>query len=286
MPRGFGECRIGFGPTTGFVTQLAVACDYLVNRDLPGLGRCSSQHLFDSGTGDPHPVGAGGANTQAAARHLQVKGLGGAHENAIHGGDHEIGYVDIAEQHAFCERVVGELTDGRGFLEFDEVPVGIELIGEHLGERRTDTLAHFRVRDDGGDDVIAIEFHPRMNQGFSVSRHVWGQLTGAMARANRNTHNDPTADHSAGRDKRASSPLIHRTPPSWVASSVASLVARSEPALAAVLIAALIRPYIPQRQMLPSIAVSMSSSVGFGLLSSRAAADMSCPDWQYPHCGT
>src|ERR1051326_300363 len=30
----------------------------------------------------------------------------------------------------------------------------------------------------------------------------------------------------------------------------------------------------------------MSASVGFGLLDSNAAADMSCPAWQYPHCGT
>src|SRR2546426_574364 len=30
----------------------------------------------------------------------------------------------------------------------------------------------------------------------------------------------------------------------------------------------------------------MSSSVGFGVLSSSAAAASTCPDWQYPHCGT
>src|SRR5262245_33735821 len=30
----------------------------------------------------------------------------------------------------------------------------------------------------------------------------------------------------------------------------------------------------------------MSLSVGFGLLSNRAEAVISCPAWQYPHCGT
>src|ERR1051326_2696767 len=30
----------------------------------------------------------------------------------------------------------------------------------------------------------------------------------------------------------------------------------------------------------------MSASVGLGLLANKAAADMSCPAWQYPHCGT
>jgi hypothetical protein len=30
----------------------------------------------------------------------------------------------------------------------------------------------------------------------------------------------------------------------------------------------------------------MSASVGCGLCANSAAADMICPDWQYPHCGT
>src|SRR6266849_10220637 len=38
--------------------------------------------------------------------------------------------------------------------------------------------------------------------------------------------------------------------------------------------------------MLPLMASSMSASVGLGFLESRATADMICPDWQYPHCGT
>src|SRR6185369_9688050 len=38
--------------------------------------------------------------------------------------------------------------------------------------------------------------------------------------------------------------------------------------------------------MLPAIALSMSESLGLGLLASSALADMIWPDWQYPHCGT
>jgi hypothetical protein len=38
--------------------------------------------------------------------------------------------------------------------------------------------------------------------------------------------------------------------------------------------------------MLPAIASSMSESLGFGLLTNSALADMIWPDWQYPHCGT
>src|SRR5882724_4801375 len=38
--------------------------------------------------------------------------------------------------------------------------------------------------------------------------------------------------------------------------------------------------------MLPLIAASMLASVGAGLAARSAAADMICPDWQYPHCTT
>ena len=36
----------------------------------------------------------------------------------------------------------------------------------------------------------------------------------------------------------------------------------------------------------PTIAASICSSLGLGVFASRAAADMICPVWQYPHCGT
>src|SRR6266849_5190495 len=38
--------------------------------------------------------------------------------------------------------------------------------------------------------------------------------------------------------------------------------------------------------MLPLMASSISASLGLGFFESSATADMICPDWQYPHCGT
>src|SRR5258706_4584612 len=38
--------------------------------------------------------------------------------------------------------------------------------------------------------------------------------------------------------------------------------------------------------MLPAIASSISASVGLGFCLSSAVADITCPAWQYPHCGT
>jgi hypothetical protein len=50
--------------------------------------------------------------------------------------------------------------------------------------------------------------------------------------------------------------------------------------LAARWMARRIRWYVPQRQMLPDIAPSISASLGRGVCASSAAADMSCPLWQ------
>ena len=41
-----------------------------------------------------------------------------------------------------------------------------------------------------------------------------------------------------------------------------------------------IRGYVPQRQMFPAIAASMSASVGLGVALSSATALMTWPDWQ------
>jgi hypothetical protein len=44
--------------------------------------------------------------------------------------------------------------------------------------------------------------------------------------------------------------------------------------------AARMRGYMPQRQMLPDMAWSISVSLGFGVLASKATAAITCPDWQ------
>src|SRR6266571_6468863 len=46
----------------------------------------------------------------------------------------------------------------------------------------------------------------------------------------------------------------------------------------------MIRWYVPHRQTLPFIAVTMSSRFGFGFLLSSALADISIPEVQYAHC--
>src|SRR5215467_12016817 len=56
--------------------------------------------------------------------------------------------------------------------------------------------------------------------------------------------------------------------------------------LAASLIAVRMRTYVPQRQMFPAIASSMSLSLGVFFVFSSAVAASTWPDWQYPHWTT
>jgi hypothetical protein len=51
-------------------------------------------------------------------------------------------------------------------------------------------------------------------------------------------------------------------------------------ARAAEWMAARMREYVAQRQMLPLIAASISASVGLAFFANKAAADMIWPDWQ------
>src|SRR5207342_1181079 len=68
----------------------------------------------------------------------------------------------------------------------------------------------------------------------------------------------------------------HRAPPSTRAAEPVGRAPRD----AALWMASRIRTYVPHRQMLPFIALSMSASVGFAIVARSAAADIICPAWQ------
>src|SRR5262249_55529583 len=75
--------------------------------------------------------------------------------------------------------------------------------------------------------------------------------------------------------------------PSYGRRSVSALPSSSSQAdRDACLMAARMRGYVPQRQILSDMSASISASVGLGLLSIRATADMTGPAWQYTTCTT
>src|SRR5438094_338369 len=152
---------------------------------------------------------------------------------------------------------------GRSLLDLDLPPVGVELVGHDHRHRGHRPLAH--LRDGVGDrhDAVAIDLEPLVGREHA-------RLLGARLAAQRQLE----SDHEAGPQGEAALEerppgqrhRFHRPPPLFIA--------------AALWMAARRRWYVPQRQMLPAIASSMSASGGFAFRASSAAADMICPDWQ------
>ena len=110
--------------------------------------------------------------------------------------------------------MVGERGDGGGLLELNEVPVGVELIGEHLREGCTHALTHLSMGHYGRDDVIRVELYPRMNECLALAGYVLRQSLGAIPRAKSYADHESAASQESCGDERPSSPLIHQPSPS------------------------------------------------------------------------
>ncbi|MNN47128.1 hypothetical protein D3C81_1615340 [compost metagenome] len=156
---------------------------------------------------------------------------------------------------------------GEGVFGRDGGPVGIQFFSQRLGKAGMDTLANFGLAD--GDDDLAI--------GGNFDKGVWfeggvGAAAGYTCHGIRELQRDrqsggngpcgqeESAAREEGRRFHAFSPLRNSA--------------------AAALMAFLIRGYVPQRQMFPDIAASISSSDGSGVSMIRLAADMIWPGWQ------
>src|SRR6266480_2331939 len=143
------------------------------------------------------------------------------------------------------------------------VQLTLQLPGEDLRERRPDTLAHLGLRDVDGHEPIGCDRH----RGVRVE---CGRARGA---AHAVAEGEPERHADARRGA-----ALQEVPAVQLCGHGYTPAAR--------LMARLMRTYVAHRQMLPDIAATISSSVGFGVLARSDAACMICPDWQYPHCGT
>ena len=174
--------------------ELTLACDDFIARDLPRFGGGCDEHLAYSGARHPHAVDARSPNTHASASNLDIECLCGTNEDTVYGGRDGVRQTCACGQQALHDRVVGEVADRRCFLEAHPVPVGIQLIREHLGECRSRALAHLRVRNNCGDPVICIQLHPSMNECLVVIGHERGELRSAVAGAQCNANSQAPAD--------------------------------------------------------------------------------------------
>ena len=157
-------------------------------------------------------------------------------------------------------------------------PVRVELVRQDHRQRGENALSHLRVVHDYGDRIVGADAHERVGRESRRLRH-WLHARQIKADqqspACRHTQlQEIAARHFAGNARLGRlAEHIHRPPPLAIISAARWTARR-------------IRGYVPQRQMLPVSAWSMSSSVGLGISLRSTAALIICPDWQYPHCGT
>ena len=137
-----------------------------------------------------------------------------------------------------------------------------------------DALPHFAMRNDGGNGIVFGDFHPSREQMLTVSRDIFREISRAVTGADGNPDNKRAARKQARANKAAPCPsafLLLFFDFGLFDVCVCS-VGHDYAPFAAVLMAARMRSYIPQRQTLPDIAASISSSLGFGVSRSSATA--------------
>ena len=169
-------------------------------------------------------------------------------------------------------------------------PVGFEFVGDDHRHAGAHALAHLRTMTDDADDAVLADGDKHEWAVDPTVRHAIRSVLGRVRGAQRGGESD-------GEHQPAERGSLEKLSPAHIGNHQRGfgrchiqrqclgqiercihVVAPFSPA--ACLIAARIRPYVPQRQMLPFIAVSISASVGLGFCLSSAVADMICPDWQ------
>ena len=167
-------------------------------------------------------------------------------------------------------RIRVELGIGGGLVDADLTQIRIELVGHDGRHGRQRSLTHLRDGIDDRDEAVAIDLDPlvgredagRLRQRRAPPRHRQAE-----------THHETRSHREAALDERASAdPGLGRPQGGHHAPPFLICAARWMPAR--------IRWYVPQRQMLPAMASSMSVSVGVAFWASSAAAERICPDWQ------
>ena len=188
----------------------------------------------------------------AACRGVGAPGLRGGGDE--HGPRGRAGLAQDVPRRAYAGAAAGRhaarpagriLRDG---ADLHLGPIGVQLFGDQHRQRGVIPLAHFGLVDRQRHDVICADLEPRVGR---KRRH--------PAAVGDSESDDEPGTNCPGDLKKVAP--FHQ----------ASFAARW--------IAARMRWYVPQRQML-LIAASISTSVGCGVRLSNAAAAMSWPDWQ------
>src|ERR1019366_4056947 len=217
-----------------------------------------------------------------AFRRWNVPLLGGRSDQ--HQARGSAGFPHGAEEVPDRLRAVGILTAvagiGDGLFDPDPFPIGIQFVRDHPGKRRAGPLPHLRTMSD--DDHAAVRLDPKVHAGLP-GRPVLPGLRRLDARGARAEHQGPSRERGPQEiaATRQVDPIrANRPVAAYFTGAAKWIVCFHAFTPAASLIACRIRWYVPQRHRLPSMAASISWSVGFGFCFSNAAACMIWPLWQ------
>ena len=206
-------------------------------------------------------VEAGGFSKAAAALHLSQSAL--------------------SQQVAQLERETGHRLLTRNGRGAEATEVGLALLAHAKGifSLADKARADLRERQKMPAGRITVGLPPRVAQALAGDliesfRAEYPDAVISVAEALRNPRRDRSVRITSG-----SCALMMVAPP-LIGPQLIGPQAPVFISWAARCTALRMRGYVPQRQMLPDMALSMSASLGAGLVFSNATADMIWPDWQ------
>jgi hypothetical protein len=212
------------------------------------------------GAGDEHAV----LDAHVAGRHVPLRRGGGDEHHAAGGTRLAQRLPRIADAGAAAGDLAAEkLVDVDGvdacLHDLHRARIDLELFGEQHRERRGDVLPHLVAVASEHNHAVGLDRDPRVGLEAAGCRGLRGGVAETKA------DEESTARGGGNLEEFTTGERVHAAPPSFFAAS---------------LIAVRTRPYVPQRQMFPFMALSICASVGFGVLVSSAVAAITCPLWQ------
>src|SRR5713226_8820364 len=153
----------------------------------------------------------------------------------------------------------------------DAREIDLELVADDLGERGHDPLADLHLAGERGHGAVRVDTQPAVEHAIFLQ----------ASRQRRRRLGEPASER---REREAHSECCGLFEKAAPRDALELAGAHGDISFAARWIARTIRLCVPQRQRLPASACRISGSVGCGVSSSSALADISMPEMQYPHC--
>ena len=206
------QLAVAHGAAARGVADDAVGGGKLARAHLPTPRGGLDQHRAGGSTDDTQADLAGEAHRRGAARDLQVGEACGLAEGSVDGAVEKGRQPPALQDPALGQEAVGESLIARRPFGAHARPVGVELLGQHHGERGVRALAHVDVRHIDRDGVVGRDLHPAAEQAAAVAGDKGGGLRLEGLGPDAIAERQPARRHR-GSDQKA--PALHRPGPPY-----------------------------------------------------------------------